>query len=96
MNDGMSIVLDNNKDAAIGEYIKDNTISGSIFTVVSSIFTIYAFYELRKVLEKSVKFSLLFNETTFIKKIIYNHMFIFLNKYISIGQNLLFYLERRK
>ena len=34
--------------------------------------TIYAFEELRKVLEKSDKFRFLFNEPTFIKKIIAN------------------------
>lgn len=68
----MSIVLDNNKVGAIGEYIKENTEPHSTFTITSPIFTIYAFDELRKVLEKSEKFHFLFNEPTFIKKIISN------------------------
>lgn len=68
----MSIVLDNNKVGAIGEYIKENTEPHSTFTITSPIFTIYAFDELRKVLEKSDKFHFLFNEPTFIKKLISN------------------------
>ena len=55
----MSIVLDNNKVGAIGEYIKENTESNSTFTVTSPIFTIYAFDELREVLEKVIWFYLL-------------------------------------
>lgn len=68
----MSVVLDNNKLGAVGEYIKDNTKCGAEITISSPIFTIYAFEELRKVLEKSDKFRFLFNEPTFIKKIIAN------------------------
>lgn len=68
----MSIVLDNNKVGAVGEYIKKNTEEHETITVTSPIFTIYAFEELRKVLEKSDKFKFLFNEPTFIKKIIAN------------------------
>ena len=66
----MSCVLDNNKIGAVGEYVKKNTKDGSVITISSPIFTIYAFEELRKVLEKSGKF--LFNEPTFIKRIIAN------------------------
>lgn len=58
----MAIVLDNNKIGAIGEYIKNYTDIGSKLTIVSPIFTIYAFEELRQVLEKSGKFKFLFNE----------------------------------
>ena len=68
----MSVVLDNNKVGAVGEYIKENTSDGANITISSPIFTIYAFEELRKVLEKSGKFRFLFNEPTFIKKIIAN------------------------
>ena len=68
----MPDVLDNNKIGAIGEYIKDNTKEGAEITIVSPIFTIYAFEELRKVLEESGKFRFLFNEPAFIKKIIAN------------------------
>ncbi len=68
----MSIVLDNNKVGAIGEYIKDNTEDNADITISSPIFTIYAFEELRKVLEKSNKFKFLFNEPAFIKRIIAN------------------------
>lgn len=68
----MSCVLDNNKIGAVGEYVKKNTKDGSVITISSPIFTIYAFEELRKVLEKSGKFKFLFNEPTFIKRIIAN------------------------
>ena len=68
----MPAVLDNNKLGAVGEYIKENTKCGAEITISSPIFTIYAFEELRKVLEKSDKFRFLFNEPTFIKKIIAN------------------------
>lgn len=68
----MSVVLDNNKIGAVGEYVKENTKDGSVITISSPIFTIYAFEELRKVLEKSGKFKFLFNEPTFIKRIIAN------------------------
>ena len=54
------------------EYVKENTQDGADITISSPIFTIYAFEELRKVLEKSDKFKFLFNEPTFIKRIIDN------------------------
>ncbi len=53
----MPVVLDNNKLGAVGEYIKENTKCGAEITISSPIFTIYAFEGLRKVLEKSDKFS---------------------------------------
>lgn len=68
----MSHILDSSKIGAVGEYIKDNTEEGSTISVSSPIFTIFAFEELRKVLEKSGRFKFLFNEPTFIKKIIAN------------------------
>lgn len=68
----MGIVLDNNKVGAVGEFIKDTVNDGAQITISSPIFTIYAFEELRKVLEKSDKFNFLFNEPTFIRKIVNN------------------------
>ena len=68
----MSVVLDNNKIGSVGEYIKENTHEGADVTISSPIFTIYAFEELRKVLEKSDKFRFLFNEPTFIKRLVNN------------------------
>lgn len=68
----MSIVLDNNKIGSVGEYIKENTHEGANITISSPIFTIFAFEELRKVLEKSDKFRFLFNEPTFIKRLVDN------------------------
>ena len=68
----MSIVLDNNKIGSVGEYIKENTHEGADVTISSPIFTIFAFEELRKVLEKSDKFRFLFNEPTFIKRLVDN------------------------
>ena len=68
----MSKVLDSTKVGAVGEYIKEHTEAGAEINVSSPIFTIFAFEELRKVLEKSDKFKMLFNEPTFIRKIISN------------------------
>lgn len=68
----MQIVLDNNKVGATGEYVKENIDDGANLIISSPIFTIYAFEELRKVLEKSGNFKFLFNEPTFIKRIIAN------------------------
>ena len=68
----MSQVLDSTNIGAVGEYLKSNVIDDATISVSSPIFTIYAFEELRKVLEKSGKFKFLFNEPTFIKKIIAN------------------------
>lgn len=68
----MSVVLDNNKIGSVGEYIKENTNEGATITISSPIFTIFAFEELRKVLEKSNKFRFLFNEPTFIKRLVDN------------------------
>lgn len=68
----MSVVLDNNKIGSVGEFIKENTHEGANVTISSPIFTIFAFEELRKVLEKSDKFRFLFNEPTFIKRLVDN------------------------
>ncbi|MGI6767946.1 MAG: helicase-related protein [Bacilli bacterium] len=65
----MSIVLDNNKRGSVGEYIKENTSKNSEINISSSLFTIYAYEELKEVLDKSEKIRFLFNEPTFIKKV---------------------------
>src|SRR5690554_433231 len=64
----MSIVLNNNKRGAVGEYIKDNTVKQSEINISSSIFTIYAYEELKEILDDSKNVKFLFNEPTFIKK----------------------------
>lgn len=69
----MPIALDNTKIGAVGEYIKEHTGEEAAISVASPIFTIYAFEELRKVLEKSGKFLFLFNEPTFVRNIISNN-----------------------
>lgn len=66
----MPIALDNNKIGAVGEYIKENTQENASISISSPIFTIYAFEELRKVLEQSGKFRFIFNEPTFVRDII--------------------------
>ena len=68
----MPEVLDSTKIGAVGEYIKNHTDEKAVINVSSPMFTIFAFEELRKVLEKSDKFRFLFNEPTFIRKIIAN------------------------
>ena len=69
----MPIVLDSTKIGSVGEYIKENTSEAAEVSVASPIFTIYAFEELRKVLESSGKFRFLFNEPTFVRNIITNN-----------------------
>ena len=68
----MSFYLDDSRIGYVGEYIKENTLKSAEFSVISNIFTIYAFEELRETLEKCSKFNFVFNEPTFIKKIISN------------------------
>jgi len=65
----MSIVLDTNKHGSVGEYVKENTMRKANIDVASSIFTIYAYNELKKVLDDTNKFRFLFNEPTFIEKL---------------------------
>jgi len=65
----MSIVLDTNKHGSVGEYVKDNTMRKANIDIASSIFTIYAYDELKKVLDDTNKFRFLFNEPTFIEKL---------------------------
>jgi len=65
----MSIVLNSNKRGAVGEYLKENTNKNSLIDISSSFFTIYAYEELKNILDKSKKVRFLFNEPTFIKRI---------------------------
>lgn len=69
----MPIVLDNNKIGAVGEFIKDNASESADISVASPLFTIYAFEELRKILENCGKFRFLFNEPAFVRDIIANN-----------------------
>jgi len=65
----MPIVLDNNKIGSVGEYLKNSIKPNSKLFVSSSIFTVYAFEEMREALSKVDKLSFLFNEPTFIRNI---------------------------
>lgn len=69
----MPVALDSSRIGAVGEYIKENTRDGAAFSISSPIFTIYAFEELRPILEKSGKFRFLFNEPTFVRNIVMNN-----------------------
>lgn len=65
----MQYPLDNLKQGSVSQFLKDNIQKGSKLLVVSPIFTIYAFDELKEILKsvKSIRF--LFNEPTFIRKL---------------------------
>lgn len=65
-------VLDSSKIGAIANYIKENAKENTDIYISSSIFTIFAFKELYEVLIKCNKMYFLFNEPTFVKKIISN------------------------
>ena len=69
----MPVALDSSRIGAVGEYIKENTRDDAVFSISSPIFTIYAFEELRPILEKSGKFRFLFNEPTFVRNIVMNN-----------------------
>lgn len=53
----------------LGESIKDNTLKQSEINISSSIFTIYAYEELKEILDESKNVKFLFNGPTFIKKV---------------------------
>lgn len=65
----MPIFLDSNKKGAVASFIKEKAQEGATIYLPSSIFTIYAFSELKDVISKSNKVKFLFNKPTFIKKI---------------------------
>lgn len=68
----MPKVLDSTKIGAVADYIKQNSDDKSDISISSPIFTIFAFKELYDVLVKSKKLKFLFNEPTFVKKMISN------------------------
>lgn len=68
----MPKVLDSTKIGAVADYIKKNSDDNSDISISSPIFTIFAFKELYDVLAKSDKLKFLFNEPTFVNKIISN------------------------
>ena len=65
----MPIQIDASKKGAIAEFIKEKVEAGATIYLPSSIFTIYAFNELKDVIKKSNKVKFLFNKPAFIKKI---------------------------
>ena len=65
----MPIVLDNNRQGSVSDYLKKTTSKDSKIDIVSPIFTIYAFEELKDVLNRSSGVRFLFNEPTFIRKL---------------------------
>jgi hypothetical protein len=65
----MSIVLDTNKHGSIGDYVKKNTLRKANIDIAFSIFTIYEYDELKKVLDDTNKFRFFFDEPTFIEKL---------------------------
>lgn len=67
--DKMSIVLDTSRRGSVGEFIKENTGKKAKITIASSFFTIYAYDELRNVLDETQNVRILFNEPTFIRKL---------------------------
>ncbi|MEG0960243.1 MAG: helicase-related protein [Erysipelotrichaceae bacterium] len=65
----MPKVLNNNEVGAVSNYIKKHTGVNADISISSPIFTIYAFQELKDILENGKKLKFLFNEPTFIRKI---------------------------
>ena len=65
----MPIQIDASKKGAIAEFIKEKVEAGATIYLPSSIFTIYAFNELKDVIKKSNKVKFLFNKPAFVKKI---------------------------
>ena len=62
----MPIQIDTTKKGAIAQFIKEKVEEGATIYLPSSIFTIYAFNELKDVIKKSNKVKFLFNKPTFI------------------------------
>lgn len=65
----MPVQIDTSKKGAIAQFIKDKVQEGATIYLPSSIFTLYAFNELKDVIKKSNKVKFLFNKPTFIKNI---------------------------
>ena len=60
-------ILDNKQFGRVGDELKKNIKSGSKLSVISAYFTIYAFNELYKELNKIDKMRFIFTEPTFVK-----------------------------
>lgn len=65
----MQYPLDNLKQGSVSQFLKDNIQKGSELFVVSPMFTIYAFDELKEILRDVKKVRFLFNEPTFIRRL---------------------------
>ncbi|WP_129597593.1 helicase-related protein [Anaerophilus nitritogenes] len=61
-------MLDNKKYGKVGDELKDNIDKGSKLSVISAYFTIFAYKELRKELNKIDEMRFIFTEPTFVKK----------------------------
>jgi hypothetical protein len=60
-------MLDNKRNGTVYDELKENLKKGSMLSVISAYFTIYAFAELRKELEKIEGMRFIFTEPTFVK-----------------------------
>jgi len=60
-------ILDNRKNGKVGDALKEHIAQGSKLSFISSCFTIYAFKELKKELQKAESLRFLFIEPTFIQ-----------------------------
>ena len=54
------MLIDNKKNGKVGDILKQNIKDGSKLSVISGYFTIYAFWELKKELNKIKELRLLF------------------------------------
>lgn len=60
-------ILDNKQFGKVGDELRENISKGSKLSVISAYFTIYAFNELYKELNKIDKMRFIFTEPTFVK-----------------------------
>ena len=60
-------ILDNKIQGRVIDKLRENIKSGTKLSIISAYFTIYAFEELKKELEKIESLRLLFPEPTFVK-----------------------------
>lgn len=61
-------ILDNKQFGKVGDEVRENIKKGSKLSIISAYFTIYAFNELHKELNKIDKMKFIFTEPTFVKK----------------------------